>query len=82
VDMTGNQDKDRGISRSMALLTLIIALLCVLAMARHTDSEIKRANQAAQEAEARSADIIIKLAKVKDMYMRKLEALRDCNHGD
>jgi hypothetical protein len=77
--MMEKRDKEMTVSRSMAILTLIIALVCVLAMARHTDREIKRANQEAQEAEARSAAAIIKLIKTKDMYTRKLEELRSCD---
>ena len=74
--------KELTVSRSVALLTLLIAMVCLLAMARYTDIEIKRANKAAQEAESRSADAIIKLIEVKDMYMRRLEELRICEHGN
>jgi hypothetical protein len=75
VDMTEKRDKEM----TVLILILIIALVCVLAMARHTDREIKRVNQDAQEAEARSAAAIIKLIKTKDMYTRKLEELRFCD---
>jgi hypothetical protein len=74
--------KELTVSRSVALLTLLIAMVCLLAMTRHTDIEIKRADKAAQEAESRSADAIIKLIEVKDMYMRRLEELRICEHGN
>jgi len=43
--------------------------------------EYERLEKEAQEAEARSAEAIIKLIKTKDMYTRKLEALRDCDCG-
>ena len=75
-------DKELTVPRSVALLTLLIAMVCLLAMARYTDIEIKRADKAAQEAESRSADAIIKLIEVKDMYMRRLEELRICEHGN
>ena len=79
MDMMEKRDKELTVPRSKAILTLIIALVCVLAMARYSDREIKRAKQEAQEAEARSADAIIKLIKTKDMYIRKLEELRSCD---
>ena len=81
MDMTEKRDMEKTamVSRSKAILTLIIALVCVLAMARHTDREIKRANQEVLEAEARSAEAILKLIKTKDMYTRKLEELRSCD---
>ena len=79
MDMMKKRDKELTGPRSKAILTLIIALVCVLAMARYSDREIKRAKQEAQEAEARSADAIIKLIKTKDMYIRKLEELRSCD---
>ena len=79
MDMMKKRDKELTVPRSKAILTLIIALVCVLAMARYSDREIKRAKQEAQEAEARSADAIIKLIKTKDMYIRKLEELRSCD---
>ena len=79
--MTGKRDAGgmAMVPRSVAFLILIVAMLCVLAMARHTDREIRRAGQDAQEAEARSAAAIIKLIKAKDLYTRKLEELRSCD---
>ena len=79
MDMMKKRDKELTVPRSVAIATLIITLVCVLAMARHTDREIKQAKQEVQEAENRSADAIIKLTKTKDMYTKKLEALRDCD---
>jgi divalent metal cation (Fe/Co/Zn/Cd) transporter len=81
VDVMKKRDKELTVPRSVAIATLIIAMVCVLAMARHTDREIKQAKQEAQEAEARSADAILKLIKTKDMYTRKLEELRSCDYS-
>ena len=78
--MTGKRDAGgmAMVPRSVAFLILIVAMLCVLAMARHTDREIRRAGQDAQEAEARSAAAISRLIKTKDLYTRTLEELRSC----
>ena len=67
MDMMKKRDKELTVPRSVAIATLIITLVCVLAMARHTDREIKQAKQEAQEAEARSADAILKLIKAKKL---------------
>ena len=80
--MTGNQDKRKVVPRSVVAVALLIVMLCLAVMARYVDTEIKRANQAVQDAESRSADTIIKLIKVQNMYMKKLEALRTCEHGN
>ena len=79
MDMTENQDKGKMVPRSVVLISMLIALLCLLVMARCTDVEISNANREAREAESRSAEEIIKLIKMKDRYMRKLEELNSCS---
>jgi uncharacterized protein (UPF0333 family) len=80
VDVTGRRARRKAVSRDKAMATLIGAMLLVLVMARYTDCEIKRAEQAAHAAEAKAAAAVVEAGKVKERYLQKLEEA--CNHGN
>jgi uncharacterized protein (UPF0333 family) len=80
VDVTGRRVRRKTVSRDKATATLIGAMLLILVMARYTDCEIKRAEQAAHAAEAKAAAAVVEAGKVKERYLQKLEEA--CNHGN
>ena len=80
MDVTGRRVRRKTVSRDKATATLIGAMLLILVMARYTDCEIKRAEQAAHAAEAKAAAAVVEAGKVKERYLQKLEEA--CNHGN
>ena len=82
MDMTGRRVRRKTVSMDKAMVTLVGAMLLVLVMARYTDCEIKRTNQAAHAAEAKAAAAVVEAVKVKERYLQKLEELGACNHGN
>lgn len=66
--------KNRG-SRDLSMATLVMAILCILVMARYTDCEIKRAGRRAQEMEAKAAAAMAEASRLKAQYLQKLERL-------
>ena len=63
------------VSRDLTMATLVMAILCVLVMARYTDCEIKRAGRRAQEMEAKAAAAMAEASRLKAQYLQKLERL-------
>ena len=68
--------------RIMARVSVVVALLCVLAMARYVDCEIRQIKQSARDAESRAAASVAGANSVKDECLRKLEELGACGHGN
>ena len=56
-------------------ITLVLSILLILAMARYTDCEIKRAGSQTREAEARAIAAQVEAAEMKEKYLQKLERL-------
>lgn len=68
--------------RFMARISLAIALLCVLSMARYADCESRQIRQAARDAEDRAAASVAEADRTKEEYLRKLEELGACGRGN
>ena len=81
--MTGRtiRQRERNL-RFMAKVSLTIALLCVLSMARYVDCEIRQIKQSTRDAEARAAAAVAESNRAKDRYLQKLEELGACKHGN
>ena len=83
MDMTSRAalQRERNL-RFMARVSLAIALLCVLSMSRYADCEIRQIRQAARDAEDRAAASVAEANRTKEKYLRKLEELGACGHGN
>jgi hypothetical protein len=68
--------------RIMARVSIVVALLCVLAMARYVDCEIRQIKQSAHDAESRAAASIAESSKATERCLRRLEELGASDRGN